>query len=680
MRLKFIVLTSIAFNYAFLSAQPVINFSDDNLTLIGQFCQTYAGDGSIEEILRLDDKNFTRNLNEHLLVGGSRPKIIWAKFTINNQHKEDVHLEIMNALIEKAKLYAVENNQVVDIQEYKREQQFSERKLYSNNPFFNLKSIDKPVTYYVQLNSQWLRNFKFRVGIDKAFFKEYYYSNLISGIFIGLITVFLFYNLFLYFRIKESTYLWYSLYLFFSSSFVLRHYGFLNEFLFQNHPQWNDYTLALMGIGGIFGVVFTMRILDSEKKLPNIHLFLLIASIVYGMSAIWALYGHFELSAMTGYFITPISTFIIVLGAINSWREGESTAIYYLMGWLVLSVGTVIFVMENFGKISYNNFTAYALHVGIALEAALLSLTIALKFSKIKSENDEIQQNMILVLQENERLIQEQNRLLENKVAEHTRELRSTQIKYNDSEIKLREYALKLEKSNRELTEFAHIASHDLKAPIRNIMSFVQLFERRHKANFDDTDKEYFKYIKTNAQQSARLIDDLLSYSKIDKNLGEPDEVDMKKCIFIAESNLQTLIRDRNAVVEHYNLPKLRGHSSLITQLFQNLINNGIKYNTSDKPHIIIKAEKSNEQGLVFSIKDNGIGIAVENYKTVFAMFRRLHSQSEYDGTGIGLAFCTRIVETYGGKMWLESTVGQGTTFYFTLPKAEAVEQELALA
>ena len=235
----------------------------------------------------------------------------------------------------------------------------------------------------------------------------------------------------------------------------------------------------------------------------------------------------------------------------------------------------------------------------------------------------------------------------------------------------------KLEKSNRELTDFACIASHDLKAPIRSILSFAQLFERRNKSKFDDTDREYFNYIKSNAKQSAQLIEDLLSYSKIDKDLGVPTEVDINKCLVIVEMNMQSLIREKNALICYENLPILRGHASLITQLFQNFINNGIKYNESTQPIITISTQQNAQGEYIYAIKDNGIGIAPENQDKVFGMFQRLHSQTDYDGTGIGLSFCTRIVETYGGKIWLESTSGKGTTFYFTLPKAEVMEKKM---
>jgi signal transduction histidine kinase len=248
--------------------------------------------------------------------------------------------------------------------------------------------------------------------------------------------------------------------------------------------------------------------------------------------------------------------------------------------------------------------------------------------------------------------------------------------KLQESEEQQKKYAQQLEKSNRELVDFANIASHDLRAPIRGILSFIQLFERRSKDKFDPRDMEYFNFIKTNAHQSLQLIESLLNYSKVDKNIGEPVEVVVKTAVENAKSNLIHTIEERHVRIEMEYLPTIKAHPMLIMQLFQNLINNGIKYNKSEQPLIEVKATYSKMEGYIYSVKDNGIGIAAEYRQDIFAMFRRLHGAGEYEGSGIGLAFCKRIVETYGGRMWLESEVGKGSTFYFTLPQAEVLPQK----
>jgi signal transduction histidine kinase len=245
-----------------------------------------------------------------------------------------------------------------------------------------------------------------------------------------------------------------------------------------------------------------------------------------------------------------------------------------------------------------------------------------------------------------------------------------------ESEEQLKKYALKLEESNRELVDFANIASHDLRAPIRGIVSFVQLFERRSKDKFDPRDMEYFNFIKANANQSLQLIESLLNYSKVDKNIGNPLEMDVKDTVEKAKNNLLSIIEERNAVIEIGDMPTIQAHPLLIMQLFQNLINNGIKYNKSEQPTIQITVQYSKVEGYIYAVKDNGIGIATEYQQEVFAMFRRLHGAGEYEGSGIGLAFCKRIVQTYDGRMWMKSKEGEGSTFFFILPNAGVISKK----
>jgi light-regulated signal transduction histidine kinase (bacteriophytochrome) len=323
-----------------------------------------------------------------------------------------------------------------------------------------------------------------------------------------------------------------------------------------------------------------------------------------------------------------------------------------------------------------NIFTTYAAHFGIAFEGFVLSFAIADRFRMLTREKKKTEADMIEILRVNEQLMHEKNRLLEQKVEERTSALRNALVQVESSEEQLQQYANRLEKSNRELTEFAHIASHDLKAPIRGIISFSQLFERRNTAKFDDTDREYFNYIKNNAFHSAQLIDDVLNYSKIDKDLDAPVQIDINRSIEVIKMNINALIEEKNGDIIATELPIIMGHKSLIVQLFQNLIGNGLKYNKSEKAIVTISSQVDTNGDTIFCVADNGIGIAPEYHEKVFAMFRRLHSQAEYEGSGIGLAFCARIVNTYGGEIWLDSAVGTGTKVFFTLPKAvEGVEK-----
>lgn len=253
----------------------------------------------------------------------------------------------------------------------------------------------------------------------------------------------------------------------------------------------------------------------------------------------------------------------------------------------------------------------------------------------------------------------------------------SAQLSKNEKQ--LREQAEKLKQSNQDLTDFAHIASHDLKAPIRNVHSFAQLIKRRNEGELDNATEEQLGFIIENTNRAQQLIAGLLSYSTADKDLGEPVIFPMHQAVEEAKKNLASIIQDSNAKLSYDKMPVVQSNPTLVSQVFQNLINNGIKYNQSGSPEITIgHGRRAADNVNYYFVRDNGIGIPEEFQKNIFKMFTRLHNRGEYEGSGIGLAFCHRVVTTYGGEMWLESIPNEGSTFYFTLPKATVVEEAVS--
>lgn len=246
----------------------------------------------------------------------------------------------------------------------------------------------------------------------------------------------------------------------------------------------------------------------------------------------------------------------------------------------------------------------------------------------------------------------------------------------------LREKELEQQKSllldkNQYLEDFANIASHDLKSPLRGISNFAGLLERRLGPSTESSATEYVAYIKSNAKRALKLVDGILSYSKLGKNAQKNVSCNLLEVAHDALSNLNAVVAERNAQVKiSHDLPTAICDPVIVTQLFQNLIGNGLKYNESETPTITVDTQIDEQLRQVISVTDNGIGIADEYKESVFEMFRRLHSGDEqYEGSGIGLAFCMRIIDSYGGEMWLESEEGEGSTFFFTLPLAFAEAQ-----
>ena len=240
------------------------------------------------------------------------------------------------------------------------------------------------------------------------------------------------------------------------------------------------------------------------------------------------------------------------------------------------------------------------------------------------------------------------------------------------TERKMAEEILKLKleelaRSNAELEQFAYVSSHDLQEPLRMITSYLQLLQRRYQGKLDDKADKYINYAVDGALRMQVLINDLLEFSRVTTRAKEPEPTDSEFILNQTLSNLELYIRQNNASVSHDPLPEVIADSTQLAQVFQNLIINGIKFNSGARPRIHISSERKAKEW-IFSVKDNGIGIDPQYAEKIFEVFKRLHNKEKYPGTGIGLAICKKIIELHGGRIWVESELDKGTIFYFTLP------------
>jgi light-regulated signal transduction histidine kinase (bacteriophytochrome) len=228
-----------------------------------------------------------------------------------------------------------------------------------------------------------------------------------------------------------------------------------------------------------------------------------------------------------------------------------------------------------------------------------------------------------------------------------------------------------LKRSNDELQQFAYVSSHDLQEPLRMVSSYTQLLAKRYQGRLDSDADEFIAFAVDGCNRMQGLIQDLLAYSRAGNNAKTLHETSSESALKKALANLRITIEQSGAIVTHDLLPALTTDATQLTQVFQNLVGNAIKYHGAEAPRVHVSATRTGNNEWIFSVRDNGLGIDPQYFDRIFILFQRLHGRDEFEGTGIGLAICKKILERLGGRIWVESQPEKGSTFYFALPEIE---------
>lgn len=380
--------------------------------------------------------------------------------------------------------------------------------------------------------------------------------------------------------------------------------------------------------------------------------------IAWSPGLLWTLVSADALIA-AAYYSIPLGLFVLA----RQRRDLAFHWMFYLFAFFILACGTthLIGLVSIWVPIYRVDATIKVVTAGLSVLTAMMLWPLIPKVLALPSplQMAEINRRLEAEVESRRRAedaLRAVNAELEERVAERTRELQLA----ND----------RLAHSNRELEQFAYVASHDLQEPLRMVSAYGQLLERRYAERLDGDAREFLGFMTDGARRLQGMIDDLLALSRASRG---PDlaPASLESALERATSNLALVLEESGANLWREPLPQVLGDENQLTRLFQNLLSNAVKFRTEAAPDIRVAAVDRGQEWLV-SVSDNGIGIDPKYSERIFAAFQRLHGQSEYPGSGIGLTLCKRIVERHGGRIWVESAPGRGATFFFSLRKAAA--------
>lgn len=631
----------------------------------------------------------------------------WVKLELGQTSQTSV-LEIQNPNIDSLWFYQfVEGG--ISTEDFQGEAYaFEDRTFELPNFVFKLQPAATSEVYIRMVSGKQLL-LPIEIGEKEEVVKTQNNKNIFFGVYAGIILVMLLYNLFIWFSVRDENYIYYVFFILFVglTQLVLNGYG--NQYFWPTNTWLGLRAAHYAGVlSGITTVLFAQHYLHIKRYSPRLNKVLIGYMIIYGVAFILATAGFFTVSYNLINFCA-VASLLLVYAAVNSYRKGFAPALYFLVAFIIFLIGVTIFVLRDVGVFPNNIVAQYALPVGSALEVVLLSFALADRINQLKREKEKEQLQKLDALKENERIITQQNVLLEAKVNERTKALAASNSELNVTLDELRSAQAQLVDAEKmaSLGQMTAGIAHELNNPINFVSSNITPLKRdlddlleilacyesaepgSEEANAKITEaralseeleldflkteiEQLMKGIEDGAHRTAEIVKGLRIFSRLDEDALK--KADINECIKSTLIILKTTIRGASNVKEDFSmdLPEISCYPGKLNQVFMNIIANAVQATeASGKPleeRLVTVKTENTEDSIVVSIKDNGVGMPPEVKSKIFDPFYTTKEVGA--GTGLGLSIVLGIINHHQGKIAVESVPNEGTEFIITLPKA----------
>jgi two-component system NtrC family sensor kinase len=701
--MKFITIILFCCYSFILNAQENAFVYNQNKGLqIGQGVQVLEDNTNALKLSDVMNSNNFKPYNKPVVNLGVSSSDFWIKFSIfNNSGENNLVLDIAQPVLNIAELYTNNANGEYVVQQAGTSLPFEKRYYQHQNLIFNLKippHESRMIFLKVRSNIQII--LPITVGRAQSVFETLANRDMLFGIFFGVVFCMFFYNIFIYFTVRDSIYIYYVFYILLVSLAQSSLFGYSFKYLWPD-SLWlaQNSVMISTNLGAIAACIFTKKFLHTKLYLPKLDKLFSVIISIFVLSLLLFFMNEKQQSFMIMQNCTLLAAVYIIMLALLTLKKGYRPAKYFLFAWLFICAGSAIVVLRDYGIIPITNFTSNAQEGGFAAEVILLAFALADKINVYKKEKEQSQAESLRISKENERLIQQQNIILEQKIAERTKALEQTLNELKDAQIQLVE-SEKMASLGQLTAGIAHEINNPinfvksnvkpLQMDVQDLFELINRYQKLHteverkempllndiKLFEEEIDPEFIKEeinnlivgIEEGAERTAEIVRSLRNFSRLDES--------EKKVANVHEGIDSTLILLKNTlpdylkIIKHFNAEgDIECYPSKLNQVFMNIITNAIqaiksKENIGEES-IVISTRTVNEN-MEISIKDSGIGMTEDVRHKIFDPFFTTKEVGE--GTGLGMSITFKIIEKHQGKIAVVSAPGCGTEITISIP------------